>query len=531
MRSGRVHLALVVALLLAGTTLRAANLGGPAFCCDEFYHVFAARNWLAGEGLWAGEREYARARLTTYMTIGAFALVGEGEAAARLPALVFGVATMALTYAVGRSLAGPLAGLVALALIAVSPHAVDVSRFARLYSQLTFFSLLAVFAAFRALDALEAGPLLTRRRVGWALVAGAATLLAAHFHPVALALGPAVLLYAALRATLLAAGRDWAGAARHAALAAALALAAAAALATPALRDRVVDVALTPLPWYRPMPGDAWTYHAHLADRYLWLWFLVWPASVVFALAWQRAGLFLACAFWVPFLIVSALVATKQSRYVMHLLPLAWLILGGSAEVVWPATRAALLAAVARTVPASPGWLRSLLGASVLFVALAPLLRVTPSIREALGRPFQTTGSFTTGSYQEWRELARRLGPKLPPDAVIVSTTWHAPIYYLNRPTRHMLPAFRHLGQADWETPVRDGSRQVQRAEHLTTVRASGLPVWVVLRRSSWEREGYLDDGLKRLVQTDCRREPLPGDSTFVAFDCGTLWQTGKARR
>ncbi|HEX7128399.1 MAG TPA: glycosyltransferase family 39 protein, partial [Thermodesulfobacteriota bacterium] len=234
----RLHVGLAVVLLALGVFLRAANLGAPAFCCDEFYDVFAARSWLAGEGLRVPGREYTRARLNTYLTAGAFALLGESEGAARVPALLFGVGTMALAYAVGLALFGPVAGVVALTLVALSADAVDVSRFARLYSPLTFFSLLAAFATYRAVEGRDEGPRPTAARGRWLALAAAAGLLATHLHPIALALGPAVLAYATLRSAALAVGGRRAAARPYAWLALALAVAAAAALLLPAVRGR-----------------------------------------------------------------------------------------------------------------------------------------------------------------------------------------------------------------------------------------------------------------------------------------------------
>ncbi|HEX7125149.1 MAG TPA: hypothetical protein VF406_05140, partial [Thermodesulfobacteriota bacterium] len=275
---------------------------------------------------------------------------------------------------------------------------------------------------------------------------------------------------------------------------------------------------------YQPRPGDAWTYHADLATRYDWLWFLVWPASVVAALARPRAGLFVACAFWVPFAALSVVVATKQPRYAVHLLPFAWLLLGTAAEVAWPRVRAVVLAQGRRLVPdrlEAAAWLPPALLAAVLALALAPPLWATPAVVDALRRHTETTGRFTTGHYQEWRDLAARLEPRLPADARIVSTTWHAPIYYLHRPTNHLLPAFRERGEGDWETPERDPRPQVQTAEDLDRLLATGHAIWVITRRSSWERPGYLDAGFKRAVEARCLRRALPQRSSFVAFDCG----------
>lgn len=528
------HAALALAAFALGVALRAMNLGGPAFCCDEFYDVFAARSVLAGEGLQIPGRPYTRAWLATYLTAGAFALLGapigpdtpEGqwasEAIARLPALVFGVLTLGLVYVAGRALFGPTAGLVALSLLAVSPHGVDIARFARLYSPLTFFVLVAALAAFRGLQGEGGeGPRLTRRRVGWLVLGAGAGLVAVHLHPVALGLVLVVQAYTAALALWLVLQGHRGPAARYAALAVGFLLLEALGVAIPDVRARLVQTALTPLPWYRPTPGDALLYHNHLAARYAWLWYLLWPATLVVVLTRSRAGLFVALAFWVPFVVVSGAVATRHPRYVVHLLPFAWLLLGGAAGALWPAARAALSS---RLDALLPSWIpQGAAAAAVLAAAAAPVVRLTPSVVEAVRRPWQATGSFTTGHVDDWRGLARALGPQLEPEASIVASTWHAPRYYLGRPTYHLLAAFRRRGAGDWEMPTRRAEEQVQRAEHLAALRGRGVPLWVVVQRTRWERADYIDAGLKRMIARECRAVPLPPKLAFVVFACGRL--------
>ncbi len=79
-------------------------------------------------------------------------LVGEREWAVRLPAVIFGVATVPVIYWVARSVAGRLPSLGAALLLAVSYHHVFFSQNARGYSSYLFFSLLATGYLVRGLD-------------------------------------------------------------------------------------------------------------------------------------------------------------------------------------------------------------------------------------------------------------------------------------------------------------------------------------------------------------------------------------------
>lgn len=506
----RVHAALVTTGLLLALALRATHLDGPAYGYDELYHVFVAKSLLAGDGfVLPSGRPYTRGALVSLLTAGAFGLFGEHEWAARLPSLLFGMGTLALLYLAGRALFGPAAGLVALFLLALSPEAVDADRYARMYSPLAFFGLLAALAAFQGLE---------RPGWRWPAVAVAALAVAAHLHPVALGLLPVVASYAALRVGGAAVARRPAPRRHLTALVACLALAA--AVAFPAAWRVVETAVLTPLPWYQPTAGDALFYHRHLTVTYGWLWVLVWPATVAAVLARPAPGLFVGLAFWLPFVAVSAVVATKHLRYVVHLLPFAWLLVGAAAgllaAVVRDAAAARLRPALGVSVP------DGLLATMVLVVTLLPLVVVLPSARAALSRPRQTEGAFTTGRVEDWRGLARELVPRLDPEARLVTRVQLASRYYLGKPAYHLIGARSRRGSGDWERPRRSADGQVQHAGDLRRLRAQGAPVWLVVERWRWAESDYVDESLKAAAARECRPVPV-ARVAFVVFACDAL--------
>jgi hypothetical protein len=524
-----LHGLLVAAAFVTGLLLRVVNLGGPAFNFDELFHVFTARSWLAGEGLYLPTGQpYANAWLVTLLTAGVFTLVGESEATARLPAVAFGVMTLALVYVAGRVLFGRTAGLFALALAAVSPDGIDVDRFARFYSPLTLFTLLTALAAFLAMEGTRGdGPRVTKDRLAWTALAALAGLVAFHLHPVGLGVAVVILAYAAAMAAGLrllrrrddgtAAGRAplaASPAARYAVIALGLLFFAALGLASPdpEMRGRILDVATRPLLWYRPLPGGAAFYHAYLTGQYAWLWYLVWPATVLLVIARPRAGLFVALAFWLPFVVMSGVVPTKAPRYISHLLPFAWLLLGGAAEVLWPPARRALLGRLEPVVPArAPRWA---VVAIVVVVAAAPVLRLSPSVMAGVRAPFRTTGKFATGKFPDWRGLAREIVPRLPPGAHLVVTRPLSFRYYFGRPTHYLMEPCRDL--EEWEA----GEDRVRRAADLTALRADGTPVWVLVEPWRWKE--YIDAGLKEVITNECRLVAMPAgaDRSFLVFAC-----------
>ncbi len=103
-------------------------------------------------------------------------LAGTGEAEVRSLSALLGVALVALTYALGRLLAGRWAGLTAATLAAINPFQVYYSQEARMYMLLAVWSALAFYAALR-----WAGGDGSRRRWGIVYVLAAAAGLYTHY--------------------------------------------------------------------------------------------------------------------------------------------------------------------------------------------------------------------------------------------------------------------------------------------------------------------------------------------------------------
>ena len=77
---------------------------------------------------------------------------GEAPWALRLPALVFGLGSIALSWALARRLAGPAVALVTAALLALSFHHIWFSQNARGYTELAFWSTLGMMLFLRGVE-------------------------------------------------------------------------------------------------------------------------------------------------------------------------------------------------------------------------------------------------------------------------------------------------------------------------------------------------------------------------------------------
>ena len=82
----------------------------------------------------------------------ASAQLGDDTVLIRLPSLLLGTATVPVVYALGRQVVGTKAGLLAAALVALSPFAVFYSVEARPYATMVFFVALSMLALLRAVE-------------------------------------------------------------------------------------------------------------------------------------------------------------------------------------------------------------------------------------------------------------------------------------------------------------------------------------------------------------------------------------------
>lgn len=103
---------------------------------------------------------------------------GDGELAIRMPAVLFGTATIPLVYALARRAGGTAAGLGAAAVFAITPFALFFGSEARSYAAAGFFVALAALALLQALE--------SDRRRHWVVLAVAlAGVMLSHYTAIA----------------------------------------------------------------------------------------------------------------------------------------------------------------------------------------------------------------------------------------------------------------------------------------------------------------------------------------------------------
>lgn len=174
-----------ILILVIGLVIRLTSLGVQSLWIDELYSVQAGRinpfdAFAASHGnivVFIGSWDVGSPPLY-YWIIGVFEQFGHGDAWIRLPSVLFGVATIPLLYKLGELLFSRRVGLLASALLVMSPFHVWFSQEARCYSMMAFLTMLATLAYVLCLRKGFNG----RRQVLFILAAVAA--IYTHYHAI-----------------------------------------------------------------------------------------------------------------------------------------------------------------------------------------------------------------------------------------------------------------------------------------------------------------------------------------------------------
>lgn len=183
------------ALLAIAFWLRWQYIQTISLYVDEFTTLWAAQRTLeVGAPVMPSGVLYTRGLLATYVTAAVGALAGLDYTTGRLPSVFFGLATIVAIFAIGRREWNARVGWLAALGLAILPEAIVWSGRARFYAQLQFLVLLAIWAAFWAIQ--EAPQQRNRNRVSHRnSVSGRHLIFAAFFILALFSQEQAVLLY------------------------------------------------------------------------------------------------------------------------------------------------------------------------------------------------------------------------------------------------------------------------------------------------------------------------------------------------
>lgn len=138
------------ALTLIGAWLRLADIGAFDFRWDEDLYSLAAKAILErGIPELPSGMVYLRGGAFLYLVAGSIGLFGFDETTMRLPAALFGIATIPLGFLFASRLFGNGVGLLVAGLLMLSVWDIEFSRYARMYAPFEFFYLLTLLAIWR----------------------------------------------------------------------------------------------------------------------------------------------------------------------------------------------------------------------------------------------------------------------------------------------------------------------------------------------------------------------------------------------
>jgi mannosyltransferase len=141
---------ILIAIVAVGVVLRAIGLNSGLWQDEVYALVETIRpSLLRIVSTYPADTHHPLYSVLAHMSIGVF---GEAPWTARLPALLFGVATIPALYALGRRVGTRTEALLACMVLAVSYHHVWFSQNARGYTALAFFAVLCAYFLLRGIE-------------------------------------------------------------------------------------------------------------------------------------------------------------------------------------------------------------------------------------------------------------------------------------------------------------------------------------------------------------------------------------------
>jgi hypothetical protein len=442
----------LAAILILGVSLRLGNLGGPDFGVDETFHVYAAQRLIAGDPpLLPSGLPYDRSRPYTQTVAWAAQLLsGLDERTARVPSVVFGSLTILVVFLIGRWYSTTV-GLVAAFVTAVAPMQVAHSRQVRMYALFQLLYLIIIYLLYQGFETAT----VTRRR--WVPRRLAAWCRSQEIRPGLLVVAAPIIVLAGQTQDLL-----YPSLAGPTAYVVCMALVssyvsritpggewkyrvAAALLVGGALLVFALDIgsvramysyARNYAPTWAQAHTDNWRFYVYVLGTAYPTIFGTFLFSGVFALTRNlKATLYIMACFTVPFLLHSFLFAWKEDRYILHIMPLLFIVFGVGVSAFLSRFYSLLTVWARHGDRANPQVVAGLLTA----MALIFVFGATKELREGVKLHNLNIGVFAGVQHYNWQKAMEFIGERARPEDVIITARSLAARYYgPNLPTYYL---------------------------------------------------------------------------------------------
>ena len=534
-----VPFAFLAIILSAGLWLRMSNLTAADFNIDEVLHAFAAQQLVEGnDAVLPSGLSYSRGLLYTKLVALAGAAGRIDEWAVRMPSVIFGSLTILLVFLIGRTFYSDAAGLVAASITAVAPMQVAFSREGRMYAMFQFFYLLFVFVFFLALESapkMKVRGWIPVRWRNWCTTAGISPLMfiaaagalvaAKHLHNLAVlaALGPAVYVLTMAGVGICRRGvvRPW----KYVALSLICIVSALTyARVTDAWTGYLWLRTYTP-EWAANNTGDTYYVRALATSFPVMLPGLLLTAAIAVTRN-TKATLYLLISFGVPLVLQSLFFTWKHERYILHIIPLMFILFGAGASwmtaLVYHSLRGWAGAKLHPAAARLSAW--TLTAFATLF-----FLSFMPWARDGFAVPRRHAGTVAGVYHHNWRAATQYVSARLDPSEFVIASApglaryygVRAPMYYLANDTTD-----RHLeaGLKDQDGRPMDYIAGVPMVLHLQALeqilRTYGSG-WIVGERFRFQGSRPLPTDIVAFIESHCRSEEVPDARTMMVWHCG----------
>jgi hypothetical protein len=426
--SGLWEVALITVLALAFRLIHLEEMRQT----DSYFHIMGAASLLHdGTLLIGGDVPYDRAYLFTYLVAGFQSLFGGTTWVAGLPAILAGVATVAVVFLWVRSVAGRTAAWIAGLLFCFDMGSLVLAHMVRFYTLHTLLFFLGAIGLYY----------LVVRRPSWgsaaliSVIVIASLSLAYHLQITTVIGGIALvswLLIEAFPRVVCRLQNNSRSTAIAVAFGAAILILAAAAVAVQYdLASRYWRL-LHGAPMWAQWKSDTLTYYyAHLGRSYGALWVL-FPVAAVFAIAKHgRPAVFAVVMFTVPF-ILHSVAAFKAERFLSYAMPFFFVTWGIAIAAALPGIKGVVRDAVINIIGFRPA-------DRVLAVSVWGLLIAMIIVLGLMNRPIWWKAyTFVVGTERpefidppRWDKAARVLNAVIDSVEVVVVSTGEG-YYYLD---------------------------------------------------------------------------------------------------
>ena len=417
----------------AALLIRLVNLDHDAHI-DEFFHVLAARSWLATGELRIADGLYDRGALYTMGLGWWFGLFGDSLMSARIPSALAGSLWVAAVFLWTRAVAGSAAAWIAAALFALAPTSIWLSQFTRFYTVHGLLFWLGAAGVYH----LFTHPLHRTNapaRVAVAIGAVACFAIAMHLQVTTLIGGLGIGLWVAYELSVAFFRARLSRRTRLLGIGALIGVAAfgAVVLFYSGMAEDLFRGYRNVAYWNRENQNYPGFYFNLFLEQYPTLWPLL-PAAALVAIAGRpRPALFASLIFGTAF-VLHSFAGNKLERYIYYAVPYFFVIWGIALAQVLPALGRGLNAAANRTLSAleidDRTWIRRPARWMLLAVVAAFLLLGNPAFTQTLGDLLRPPPSERTDA---WRTLRKELGPLIESVDILVTTDELRSLYYLGR--------------------------------------------------------------------------------------------------